>query len=188
MLASMKGTNSMQPYQHVSAKGLGGVMTLGTKKCDQNFIVLGSSCPKTVNHLDGPVCSVGLHPRRENEVVALAVIEIENEKPKIVEALLLQITLKDGKTHVDLDTPWAGFAGAMGQLIVRSGTHCSMRLIDREGKISHSPTWTFDAKSVVANDPTATLLQESGFDAFCEAMVKEDPTPATAPEPSHHHN
>lgn len=140
-MSSWKG-RYMQPYQHISAKGNQGAVTLAASLPDQKLVVLGASCAVSVSTEDGPVLSFTVVPRRRNEVVAIAIVK---DGGKVMEeSFLLHVTLdENGKANVDLKMPFASAPEAVGQLLERKGgCLLQVRFKDAEEPMRLSVYWS----------------------------------------------
>lgn len=152
----------MQPYQHIRVSGNRGVLTVCTTRPHEEFVVLCASCQTSVNNADGAVLSFVVVPKNAVETVAVAVIE----GSKIVEAFLLKVTLSNGKAEVDLNVPYGGSPGAIGQMIVNE-TFCHLRVI-KDGETVSEPWFVAGLK----NKERQTDGRK--FDELCKMLVEAD--------------
>ena len=166
----------MQAYQHLTAKGNQGAVTIAASNHNEKIVVLGASCIVTADHDDGPVSSFTVVPARDYEAVMVVIVNLKND---LIESLLLPISLQEGKASVELNKPFACAPGALGQLINHDNS-CTLRVL--EGANNFKAVWCADdLKQPVANKSES----EKTFDAMCVALAK---AAAPADKPVHQQN
>jgi len=155
----------MQPYQHITAKGNNGAVTLATSNPHEKFMVLGASCLTSVTQDDGLVSSFTVVPEETDEVLALAVVSRDN---KINELLLLHITLEGDKASVDLKIPFASSKLAIGQLLFNKGEFCQL-LVIQGGKNRLSVPWYPEGQKQLDDQKP---VEGESFSDLCKALAE----------------
>ncbi|MDB5258933.1 MAG: hypothetical protein JWO73_141 [Candidatus Taylorbacteria bacterium] len=162
----------MQGYQHVTAAGNNGSLTLATGKPAEQFVLLGASCVTSVTVHDGLVSSLSVLPKRKNEVIALAVVASSRDSTWIGEVLLLHVSLKDGKASVNLHVPYGGAKDMLAQLI-KKGESCQLRIIEDE-KTKNSIPWNLASLNPKADAPQIETVTGESINDLCIALAKAD--------------